>query len=460
MRRSPSRARRRARPGRPRRRRGSRPTRACPRDQSQAVPASELAARRGPRKAALSSSSSSISGCSRAEANSSSSVALLQAAPWRVARAACSSISRSRLQIALWLGAATPTRLPCGEQVDDELRAGVGLARAGRPLDEQVAVVESAGDRERARRGRGGPPAVGAGRGTAELRGSSRARMSRAARYGAVAVDPLVDDGLGELAQRRALVGVSYGPPGISARGSGRSLHRGPDPERELPVSLVELEHVPVVDAPRIRQPVSGSRSALNGSRNSPAPSLCSCEGKRQSLCEDCGAPADRDRVAVGLEPADRLGVELGQLLLGALEPVEELPADGLVLAAVVVEQLGHQPERHAAASVSSAGSSSSGRSAPERVLERGDLLVALLRASSVASISPTGRQGISARTRRSPRRGARAASRAAAGRDAVLARCSARSSRAAPASPVSSHSSNLRIESSPSVTDASRSGM
>ena len=43
--------------------------------------------------------------------------------------------------------AVTPTRRPCAMQIDDQARAASGLAGAGRPLDDEVALVESAGER-------------------------------------------------------------------------------------------------------------------------------------------------------------------------------------------------------------------------------------------------------------------------------------------------------------------------
>ena len=52
------------------------------------------------------------------------------------------STSCSRLLMALWLFAVTPTRLPGAMQRHDQPRAGPGLARAGRTLDEQVAAIE------------------------------------------------------------------------------------------------------------------------------------------------------------------------------------------------------------------------------------------------------------------------------------------------------------------------------
>ena len=64
------------------------------------------------------------------------------------------SISSSRLWIALWLVAVTPTRLPRASRCDDQPRAGPGLAGAGRPLDEEVAVVERARRAPSPRRGR------------------------------------------------------------------------------------------------------------------------------------------------------------------------------------------------------------------------------------------------------------------------------------------------------------------
>jgi hypothetical protein len=51
-------------------------------------------------------------------------------------------IARSRLWMALWLSEVTPTRLPCLHQRDGHARALPGLARSGRPLDEQVARSE------------------------------------------------------------------------------------------------------------------------------------------------------------------------------------------------------------------------------------------------------------------------------------------------------------------------------
>ena len=58
----------------------------------------------------------------------------------RARRAA--STSSSSLWIALWLVEATPTRLPAREQARDQPARRPGLARAGRPLDHEVAAVE------------------------------------------------------------------------------------------------------------------------------------------------------------------------------------------------------------------------------------------------------------------------------------------------------------------------------
>ena len=49
--------------------------------------------------------------------------------------------------MALWLFAATPTRLPAAIRAHDQPRAGVGLARARRTLDEQIAGVERRDER-------------------------------------------------------------------------------------------------------------------------------------------------------------------------------------------------------------------------------------------------------------------------------------------------------------------------
>ena len=66
--------------------------------------------------------------------------ALLQAAELDTALAARdASTSSSRLWIALWLCRRDADALARAHQVDDQPRAGPGLARAGRALDEQVA---------------------------------------------------------------------------------------------------------------------------------------------------------------------------------------------------------------------------------------------------------------------------------------------------------------------------------
>ena len=102
-------------------------------------------------------------------------------------------------------GCWRPRRRACraSSRLQDQLRAGVGLARAGRALDEEVAVVEAGDDPRRAARGRRRRPGAARRGATAVVsRQLARCRIARAARYGAGAVEAAVDDVGAELAQR------------------------------------------------------------------------------------------------------------------------------------------------------------------------------------------------------------------------------------------------------------------
>ena len=128
----------------------------------------------------------------------------------RRARRRASRPRASRLWIALWLLAATPTRWPASSRRQDQLGAGVGLARAGRALDEQVAVA-------RARAairvvvvevGRRRPAAARRAR-RQPCSGRARRRIARARSIRPGAVEAVVEDAVGELAQRGLLQLVS-----------------------------------------------------------------------------------------------------------------------------------------------------------------------------------------------------------------------------------------------------------
>ena len=93
------------------------------------------------------------------------------------------STSRSRLWIALWLVDATPTRLPRGEQVDDQPRARSRLARAGRALHERDAGPRRARRAPSSRRAStpGRARRRAASRGAAPLRAPGSGRRRRRA---------------------------------------------------------------------------------------------------------------------------------------------------------------------------------------------------------------------------------------------------------------------------------------
>ena len=230
-------------------------------------------------------------------------------------RAATRSTSSSRLWIALWLFAVTPTRLPAREQVDDQVRAGVGLAGAGRALDEEVAVVEAERRSAWRARGRRTRPGAASPARAPRRRGSARWRMSRSARYGPRRRARRAIDVRREPPQRRALrAWCRTGRPGISARGSG-------SPARFLP--RLSLEPCPRSSsiAARSCTPLSGRRVDRVGAR---ARACAPARGTR--ACRR--AIACRLRVRrrpTGVEVADRLGV-LDELVGGHARGARRTP--------------------------------------------------------------------------------------------------------------------------------------
>ena len=185
-------------------------------------------------------------------------------------RSACAtrSTSSSRLWIALWLFAVTPTRLPGSHQVDDQARAGPGLARAGRALDEEIAVVEAERDLPspaRARRTRPGAALPGSSPCDARQRALEDVAQ-RAVRAGAASTPSLSTCAASRRSAARCCL-VSYGRPGISARGSGSSARVLPRLSLSRPATS-SIERI--VPAPL---PVAGSIASP------PARSLCSCTG-------------------------------------------------------------------------------------------------------------------------------------------------------------------------------------
>ena len=248
-------------------------------------------------------------------------VALLQPAERDALARGGLSTSSSRLWIALWLVAVTPTRRPRPIRCDDQPRAGVGLARAGRPLDRR------GGGRRGRRRApsqrRGRPARSGAGERLAQ-RGSTSTPGS--------ASSPASTERASAPQRRLLRLGVGTGPPGISAAGSGIVLERRAAPQPERAVLLVERVDRP--GRPAGRRVEDGVARRRGGA---------AAPGSVNGQTSDCRRADRRPR---RLEPADRVGVALLQLLARSSDPVEERPPDRLLLAAVVEQQLREQPAR------------------------------------------------------------------------------------------------------------------
>ena len=138
------------------------------------------------------------------------------------------------------------------------------------------------------------------GRAPSSRRGRSSGRRARTARAAGSTRAPDSDG------RRRAASGrsararppgrlVSYGPPGISARGSGTSASDRAALQPSDPLFAVELDEL----RRRLRPSPDRTRRLTDAS-------LCSCGGKVNVYTIDC---FDRLGLADRLEPADRLGV-------------------------------------------------------------------------------------------------------------------------------------------------------
>ena len=246
---------------------------------------------------------------------------------------ATSSTSSSRLWITLWLVEVTPTRLPA-DQVDDQARAGVRLARPRRALDEEVAAVEAGDDllallqlHPRVVDRRAGLAAAQAGRVAAEdaasgavgaagpapsLPAAAAARRRRAPPAGAPCRRgrrEISAAGSGSAGEPRARASAPAGPPSASI-------------ERISPARLRQPGHRP--SSPRRSwSPARGTKRVAGGS-SSPG-----CGG-------DCRHRARPPIASASSISSLRLDVEA----------VEEGPPHRPRLAVVVLEQLRHQPAR------------------------------------------------------------------------------------------------------------------
>ena len=241
-----------------------------------------------------------------------------------------SSTSSSRLWIALCDVAATPTRLPRRAGRHDQPRAGVRLAGAGRALDEQRRAVERRDLRREPSTSIG--PSVSGGVAGASRGGGAASRSAPASS------SPRLDR---RAPARRAARSASccssvrYGLPGISARGSG-VVGR---------LAALDPEHAALglVDA-RDRHLCLGRWVDA-----SPRPSLCCCGGKRSGT-QRTAVLAERDIVDRRRGPPIA-SASSSRSSAGVFEPVEVRPPRRLLLAAVVVEQVGDHGARAASAS-------------------------------------------------------------------------------------------------------------
>ena len=249
-RRSPSRTRRRARPGRPRRRTGSRAARRA-RGRRRARPCRRAAPRpRYPR------CRRTFSTCVPSYSDSGlPPLAFFTPRKASPSSSAPASTSARSLWIARWLVEATPTVLPAASRRAISRPDVHVLPEPGGPLDDELAALE------REQRARPSP------------RGRSFARRGRTGRGGGCSRPPRSGGCRGAASGRSARARppgrrVRYGLPGISAFGSGTSFRLGP----RLSFS---------VRASRSSSTISPARSPVAGSRTScPCPSLCSCAGK------------------------------------------------------------------------------------------------------------------------------------------------------------------------------------
>ena len=193
-----------------------------------------------------------------------------------------------RLWIALWLvrgHADPPAEL---HQAHDQPRAGVGLPRPGRPLDHEVPAAEPRDELLRRLE------VVLRERGRERLADEDRLRRGVARRSPAST----------ERARRRSAACCSrrrVGPAGDQRRRQRHLLERGPAAEPECPRLLVErLDRAGGAAGRRVEDGVSLRRggAAARGSVN----------GQTSDSPEPIGRPR-------GLEPADRVGVALLELL-------------------------------------------------------------------------------------------------------------------------------------------------
>ena len=298
-------------------------------------------------------------------------------------------------------------RLPVREQVRDQASGRPGLARAGRALDHEVAIVQPEHELlhlvEVARSARAGR--------TARAGGSTRARGSGGRRRGASGRSRI---------SAASCSGVLNAVFGTIASGSGTSSNERP----RLSTSRRDSRSSSVIEPGDF--PVA--RSAVCW----PTPSLCSCGGKTERVGP---GTVDAHRLAVLLEPADRLRV-VEQLLgrharSGRSRPTRPACARG-------------RGSRAAAPPAPPPP-----RAAPPRSSARSSF------ASGIGLGSGGGGAGANGP---SQRLAARAASRAAGASRCSPRGCTRRSGRAARARAVCIHCSKITIEVPPSFTSACRS--
>jgi hypothetical protein len=211
-----------------------------------------------------------------------------------------------------------------GDEVQREPRARPRLARAGRPLDHQGAVVEAADLRAQALElerlvAHGRRPRAQAGRAAQE---QVRGRVELPARQ-----EPAGGDPAGEAEEGVLLL---LGPVGPSRpERDGRVVAPGlAAPHDDRPRGLVERLDPGAALGERLVHVPGAEREVLRGEPQGPPPRLA--EVLR----------------GLHLQPRDRLGILVAQLLQRALTAREERPEGGLGLPGVVAEQVERGPPR------------------------------------------------------------------------------------------------------------------